>query len=344
MTKEIVNKFKCIRILQEQDPKLARLLQSANEIADAKKSSIAKKDGILYRKQGREVKRWKTYIPKEMERDLILSFHTGLAHMGIDKTTLMLQEHLYFPKMREKVRKIVSCCDTCQRAKHNNVAYEYATSSVLREYPRELVSIDLHGPVVKSQYGYQYLLVCFDVYSKYVRIYPLKQATSRACLNRILKSYLSEEGNVKAIITDNGTAFTSKTFRKGIQDQGIQQYFSSKYHPNSNPVEREIKEVTTLMRILCSKKQNAWFPQIPRIQDLLNQTISPTTGFKPIELHQGRLINTTPSKIPEAIEDDNDIPLDIEDIYKIVRERLKKKLLRNVRNVMRHGMEQGGNQ
>ena len=42
----------------------------------------------------------------------------------------------------------------------------------------------------KSKEGVRYILVCFDVFSKCIKLYALKSATAKICLNKLVNHNL----------------------------------------------------------------------------------------------------------------------------------------------------------
>jgi len=46
------------------------------------------------------------------------------------------------------------------------------------------------------------ILVCYDDFSKHVKLYPIKAATMRACLNKLINSYFGKV--IKTKITGTG--------------------------------------------------------------------------------------------------------------------------------------------
>ena len=52
------------------------------------------------------------------------------------------------------------------------------------ERPFDLVAVDLFGPLPKGRGGVMYIFVMLDTFSKYVRLYSVKRATSQvlSCL------------------------------------------------------------------------------------------------------------------------------------------------------------------
>ena len=69
--------------------------------------------------------------------------------------------------------------------------------------------MDLVGPLVRTQNGYQYFLSMTDYFTKYVATRPLKSKEAPEVASAIFSIYCHLGAPVR-IITDNGTCFTSK--------------------------------------------------------------------------------------------------------------------------------------
>jgi hypothetical protein len=66
------------------------------------------------------------------------------------------------------------------------------------------------GPLPMGRGGVRHILVVLDVFSKFVKLYPLRAATTRACLNKITGHYVTHvkkpkntEGNLYSIYFKN---------------------------------------------------------------------------------------------------------------------------------------------
>lgn len=60
----------------------------------------------------------------------------------------------------------------------------------------ETVSIDLYGPLPRSYDGHGYVVVLMDHFSKYVKIYPLKDQKLKAIEQTLEKFYFLDVGRV----------------------------------------------------------------------------------------------------------------------------------------------------
>ena len=112
------------------------------------------------------------------------------------------------------------------------------------------------------------LVVC--CFSKFVTFYPLKSAVTKICLDKIINHYFTHVGKPRKILSDNGTQFTAHAWRAILESLGIKVLLSSVRHPQSNPVERTMRELGRLFRIYCSHKHTAWTSHLNFVQDCLN--------------------------------------------------------------------------
>ena len=80
-----------------------------------------------------------------------------------------------------------------------------------------------------------YLLVVLDVFTRFVKLYPIKKATSLVLAKKIVSEYIVEVGRPTIILSDHGSQFTSNTWRETLGWENILVKHTSIYHPQSNP-------------------------------------------------------------------------------------------------------------
>jgi transposase InsO family protein len=185
-----------------------------------------------------------------------------------------ISQSFHLRNMGRKVRKYVAHCDVCQRAKHPNRAYETERISHLPAEPGELLTLDLYGPLPTGRCGVKYLLVCLDVFSKHVTLYPLKAATTRSCLNKLRNHYFTKIMQPETILSDHGSQFASPSWRQTIAELGILTKYSPIRHPESNPTVRVMRELGKYFRIYCHETHKKWPELVPYIEDELNSSVS----------------------------------------------------------------------
>lgn len=116
----------------------------------------------------------------------------------------------------------------------------------------------------------------------------MKNITTQGCLNKVIKDYIVKYGKMKALLVDNTSAFSSPTWKKALEHEGIKCYHSSMYHGASNASERILKDVGILMRISCNNKQKSWYQYCGLIENILYRTPNPTTKDSPERLITGK--------------------------------------------------------
>lgn len=135
-----------------------------------------------------------------------------MGHPRRYKTYHALKEFCTFKNMQRRVALLIRSCDVFSL---KNKSLNYAASGKTTAYKPtrklEKVSIDLMGPLPTGRGGTHYILAILDTFTKYIRLYAIKRATTKAILNRIVNDYIPSTGKPEAILSDNGTQFTSKT-------------------------------------------------------------------------------------------------------------------------------------
>jgi hypothetical protein len=266
---------------QLEDPQVREIRQSVEAGVPSRADRFMIKDDVLYHKDDRSHPYWRPVLPRNLEYRIISYVHALLGHQGTDKCMYHLSYSFYIKNLGRKVRKQISHCDICQRVKHPNRAYEIGPRSHLPTKPGELMSLDLYGPLPTGRGGVKYLLVCLDVFSKHVTLYTLKSATTKNCLNKLKSHYFSEVTTPQSILSDHGSQFTSP-WRKALSELNIDVKYSPIRHPESNPTERVMRELSKYFKIYCHTAQKQWPELVPYISEWLNPSASGTTGYSPI--------------------------------------------------------------
>jgi len=111
--------------------------------------------------------------------------------------------------------------DECQKNKPIN--YDPSGPIKMHKSTRilEKVSIDLMGPLPTGRGGVHYILAVLDTFSRYIKLYALKKATSKAIINRLENDYIPTIGCPEAIQSDNGTQFTAKLWKETLKKWSV---------------------------------------------------------------------------------------------------------------------------
>jgi len=199
------------------------------------------------------------------------------------------QPKYYWPGLFREVTQYVCRCLTCQKYKvsQREPAGQMFTRQV--EEPFRVVCADFMGPLPRSRHGNALLLVFLDAFKKWVELVPLRKATTalleRAFRNRILSRF----GTPKLFVCDNGTQFTSRSFKAFCKGMGMELQHTAPYNPQQNPTERANGTIKTMVvTYLDGAEQSKWDELLPELSLAINTSVSDTTKFSPAFLVQER--------------------------------------------------------
>jgi hypothetical protein len=163
------------------------------------------------------------------------------------------------------------------------------------------------GALPMARGGVKYILVCYDVFSKHMKLYALRAAMTRACFSKLINHYFTQVIKPKCILSDNGTQFQSQLWRKKLAENDVEVRFTPVRHPQANPSERCMHEISKFCKIYCSQNHRKWAELLPKIEEWLNANVADSTGFTPVKLLfetkkpdlLERILNKSPENLPE---------------------------------------------
>ena len=132
-----------------------------------------------------------------------------------------------------------------------------------------------------------YIFVVLDTFTKFVRLYSVKRATSKVLSEKITKDYMIKTGKPKIILSDHGPQFISGIWRQTLGWEGIIPKHTAVYHPQSNQDERMMRELGRIFLAYCHAKHSERPMYEGKIEEWLNCTTHESTGFTPYELVKG---------------------------------------------------------
>ena len=110
------------------------------------------------------------------------------------KCTHVLKESCVFKNMERRVSKLLRGCDLCQKSKVANYRQERELNFIQVEKPFDLVAVNLYAPLPKGRGGVMYIFVVLDTFSKRVKLYSIKRATSKVLSKKITRDHMNEVG------------------------------------------------------------------------------------------------------------------------------------------------------
>jgi transposase InsO family protein len=284
----IGEKLKNIGELQKREEGLKAIINHTRQLEGQTDGRFLVREGVLLRKDSTAYPFWRPVIPAALEVDVIKYVHSYIGHLGTEKCMNHISHSMYIKGLGRKVRKVIATCEKCQKAKHPHIKYMTETRSHLPTAPGELCAVDLYGKLPTGRGGVKYIFVVVDVFSKYVALYALKSATTKSCLNKITEHYITRVTKPAKILSDNGTQFSSPAWKRGLSAHGIEPLYVPVRRPESNPAERYMVLLNAFFRIYCNINHRKWPELLPYIEQWINQSVSQSTGYTPIELMEGK--------------------------------------------------------
>ncbi|GFX32883.1 retrovirus-related Pol polyprotein from transposon 17.6 [Trichonephila clavipes] len=153
--------------------------------------------------------------------------------------------------------------------------------------PLSTYHVDFIGALPSTNKNNQHIFTVVDAFTKFTWLYPVKTVSAESALEK-LKQQQKTFGNPIRIISDRGSAFTSKLFNDYCDEENIQHLQIATGVPRGNgQVERIHRTLIPVLTKLSLDDSTKWYKYVDRLQRILNSTISRSTKWTPFELLVG---------------------------------------------------------
>ena len=175
---------------------------------------------------------------------------------------------------------------------------------------------------------YDQVWTIVDRFSQYIKIIPLTQnATADNVITKFFYHVYLDWGVLQDIVADQDAKFTSKAWTDFCQTFNIHQSMSTAYHSRTDgQSEVANKAIVQQIKKMVHEGDSNWPGQLRHIQSRLNRIRSSSRNATPYEItigHNPRLIGDMSVKIPTREETPTQRISRINQIQKIVRQRLE---------------------
>lgn len=278
-----ISKADWLLTMQIQDPELKEIFEKLliDPVDKHVKKEYCIEDNRLFKKID-DVKRW--VVPKMVRWRIVRECHDEVGHLSVDKTLDRIKKWYWFPRMRDYVNKYIkSCVECCYHKRPGGKLEGVMHFDQIEPVPFKTLHIDHLGPFPRSSKGNMFVLGISDPFSKFVIIKAVK-TTNTASVLKVLDEMFSYFGTPNRIVSDRGSAFTSKAFESYCEEHAIQHIKVAVRTPRANG---QIERVNrTISNSLATSVQNArkWDESLASIQWSFNSMTSTTTGKTPQEI------------------------------------------------------------
>jgi hypothetical protein len=212
--------------------------------------------------------------------------HVG--HHGVEATLeKLVRKGCKWKYMREHVRKYVKECDTCQKASylHYNINVpKYVTSGF---YPMERLQIDTVGTFQEDEFGYKYVVVIVDCFSRFMTCYPVKTLEAVEAADALM-THIGHYGVPAQLTSDGGDQYVNAIIKELLEFTGTEHIIGMAYsHQENSIVERANREVSRWLREMiydAEVRKSLWSRYLPFVQRIHNASTIKTIGYAPCQI------------------------------------------------------------
>ena len=165
-------------------------------------------------------------VPEKYVPIILYQYHTPLlaGHPCVMKMYHMVRKKYYFPSMLPLIKQFVASCYECQSMKKKQpTPMVYYPRIPLDTRLMARVSMDIKE-MPKSILGHNCILLCVCEYTNWVKAIPLVDQKAGTIADAIFFRIICEYGTPKAIICDQGPAFSSDLMEMYFHTMNVKSY------------------------------------------------------------------------------------------------------------------------
>lgn len=160
-----------------------------------------------------------TVVPGALRARVLAMAHEG--HLGIVKLKQRCRGLVWWPGIDKEIEALVGDCSACLvSGKTGHQAPPPLQPLSWPSRPWEHLQLDVCGEIHGVPHHQRFLVVVYDLHSKWPELIPTGTVTSRVIID-FLKSLFSRWGLPETITTDNGPQLVSAEFTTYLEHRGI---------------------------------------------------------------------------------------------------------------------------
>ena len=231
-------------------------------------------------------------LPETLVTTAMEAFHDSAygAHLGPHKTRVAMQERVWFPTMKARIKNYCDNCGVCKMSKVIKRTHAGGMKSSYYCNMFEAWAVDLQGPYLESHDGMKYHLHMVCLTTKWNISIALPDKKARTVVDAIHKHLIigGPMCTPKTLLHDNGSEFTSALTAEFEQQYGIKGIFCTVAHPTGNSVvERQHRVYNAILRSFCHKYGKDWSEALPYAVHAINTHAIGNSNITPYELVYG---------------------------------------------------------
>ena len=291
-----------IRMFQEADPTISRLLKIVPKgICPARPMvSLENREMRRFLTQWTELEvregvlcRWKInsrnkvlqiVIPNALRRDIMYYCHghQTSGHFGKRRSMERLARRYYWPGMSGDLIRWITTCPECCINKPGPGMGKLPLSQELFGVRFARVAVDIISGFKTTPDGNTCMMVITDYYTKYTRVFPLRDHKAATCARAFVRGWVLYLGVPLIMHSDQGREFESDLWQEMCHYLAICKTRTNPYRPQSDgQVERFNRTLIAVLKPLVNEQTDDWDEQVDFVVHAYNSTVHASTNCSP---------------------------------------------------------------
>ena len=260
-------------------------------------------------------------LPTKWRRQVINNRHEQAGHAQSARILYHIQQCYVWPGMVAEVKNVISRCGTC-RMFISQKEHVHLNRMPEANFPFQIISVDLVGPLPRSQFGHTYLFTLICHLTCWADVFPIAHKTGETISKILADRYFPQYGIPEIMISDNGKEFANEEVESLLKQFGVKHNFTTPYHPRSNgKIERLNKTFKSILKKLMFSAKTNWEQQIGPALMAYRNTFHTSAGFTPFQALYGRT-GRCPRQVSHGISNDQERMQTLYSTWKTVKENL----------------------
>jgi hypothetical protein len=230
-------------------------------------------------------------IPKQYREQLLIQYHDAHfgGHLSAPKVFQRIRCKYYWPSMKDDIHKWCQQCELCAARKRPRRYEKAPLCPIKAKGPFERIAMDVLGPLPKTLSGNRYILVCVDLFTKWVEAFAMPDQTADTIARLLVEEIIIRYGPPSEVLTDRGANFLSSTMEAVWKIFSIHKINTSPYHPQGDgQTERMNSSLLKMLACYTASNQQDWDLHLPYCLFAYRCAEHSTTKFSPFTLLFGR--------------------------------------------------------
>ena len=190
-------------------------------------------NGLLYKDN-------KLWVADDLRLDVIREVHDqpAVGHAGVRRTMLLIQQHFFWPRMKQDVDQYIQNCHVCRRAKAPRDRYNKTLKPLpVPERPWTNITMDFVTGLPECELKNAILMVvdCLAKERVYIPCSDKDEGTNaEATAKMLLHNVWRRHGLPSSVVSDRGPQFVSAVWKALCKILRINAKLSTAFHPETD--------------------------------------------------------------------------------------------------------------